>query len=216
MTGITTSIEELKFELKGHVHHFRYTGIVDGPQPEVRCSHLVLLIRLKGEEEYSVDFTGAQFGFHEYVVPLNQYLETRVNEIISKDVHGNARAELIAVARDGAEFLDLRSVTLALNFRYAFAMEQKLVELEGSTGQTLDRTLNLRDAQYRKKTRELLEIFRRSIINCRKELVAADIIRVSGGKDETFVGSQIRKLFDGVPRCLNSVDGVSCSKLRAK
>ena len=44
-------------------------------------SHLILRVSLKGGKDYAVDLSGAQFGFHEPILPWTEYETQRIQKI---------------------------------------------------------------------------------------------------------------------------------------
>ena len=49
-----------------------------GAEMDAECNHLNILVKLRSGESYALDFTGAQYGYYEPVVPWDLYEDTRV------------------------------------------------------------------------------------------------------------------------------------------
>lgn len=56
----------------------------DGSSIDLRkpiVSHLILRVSLKGGNDYAVDISGAQYGFHEPILPWTEYASQRIQRI---------------------------------------------------------------------------------------------------------------------------------------
>ena len=90
LSGLYKKVEEVLFDAKNpllEVYRPGATSIIHllgGPPIDLRkpiMSHLILRISFKSGKDYAVDISGAQFGFHEPVLPWAEYESQRVHKI---------------------------------------------------------------------------------------------------------------------------------------
>ena len=68
-----------------------YLYAPDGLQKPI-LHHWVLRVVLKGGKEYVVDFAGAQFGFHESIIPWDKFVSRRLQIVIETKPWGSVKA----------------------------------------------------------------------------------------------------------------------------
>lgn len=80
-----------------------------GAEMDAECNHIITRVTLKSGECYALDFTGAQYGYHEPVIPWDLYVDTRV-ECLTRTQHFGCKEGILLSDQDCAERSDLGDV----------------------------------------------------------------------------------------------------------
>ena len=171
---------------------------VAGSNLQTDVDHYVIHVSLKSGEVFVLDIAGAQYGFHDYVIPLADYLTSRVVRIKKREGSGSARAQLMTRIRRSADSPNPQSLVWALDCQYALAMENKLKEWEEIHDQKFDEMFGLPEHQYLAMREEFLIFLHSGLVDRREALVAEGTIRFSE-EGITYATDESWKLKEGIP-----------------
>ena len=103
-------------------------------------------------EQFAVDITGAQYGHYQECLPLQDFVTTRVEEIIQVGDYGAAEQLLAELAEKRGN-----PTKWAHSLNLSFAKELRLsIEIWNNKGETLDALLALPETQYQQKKKSFL------------------------------------------------------------
>ncbi|KAF2234180.1 hypothetical protein EV356DRAFT_515613 [Viridothelium virens] len=175
LRGIATTVDELDCKLENTRREVKYYSVED-KSAAADFVHQVFRVILKSGEQYIIDLTGHQFGFHETVLPVSDYLSSRVRKLVGKNPVGSAKLKQVRLVKYFKPETT-HELALPLDCHYALAMDRALLKWETVADQKLDRIIDLPEEQYLEKRTEFLEYLRVGLVNCREEMVERGLIR---------------------------------------
>lgn len=127
--------------------------------------HQLLRVTLLNGEKYAFDISGAQYGYHESVVPWQQYIDLQVKEIIGTDTFGMDRT--IAVSDELCGQPGYTGPLMSCNKEFMKVFDSTVRDWQ-KENITLNAMLKLPEDSFRQRRANLMEYIERILIDFRK------------------------------------------------
>lgn len=152
MEEVTVVPKNLKFEI------VVFQGVIN--EISVRkdgMHHTILRVTLLNNEQYAIDLTGAQYGYHQECLPWQTYITTRVEIIVEIQALGAAKQFLANNARDYVKNGSMAERLESIDF--FFARELELCIKSWTLGhESVGSLLAAPQDEYESKKKSLLEM----------------------------------------------------------
>ncbi|KAL8830991.1 MAG: hypothetical protein Q9191_001119 [Dirinaria sp. TL-2023a] len=144
----------------------KYLGIAPGVRKD-GWHHTILRVTLTNNEQFAVDLTGAQYGHYQECLPWQDYVTTRVEEIIQIGAYGAAKQMLAEVAEERGN-----PTKWAHSLNLSFSKELRLsLEIWNRHGENFDTLLASPEVQYQPKKKRMLGLVKGLMEYSREESV---------------------------------------------
>ena len=136
---------------------------------------VVLRVTLISHEQYAIDLSGAQYGYHQECTEWNDFFESRVEEVKSKNALGSAKECLAIAAAKWIPIYQARKLTTFFGKKLWHS-----VQLWTRKEISIDNMLALPDDEYEAKKESLLESVGRYMEHSKEESIDAGLFPPGG------------------------------------
>lgn len=144
-------------------HQLTWSNI-EKKKDENEYFHQLLRVTLSNGEKYAFDITGAQYGYHESVVPWHQYIDSQVKEIVGTDTFGMDRT--IAVSDELCGEPGYPGLIMSCNKEFMKVFDSTVRDWQ-KENTTLSAMLKLPEDTFRQRRASLTEYIERLLIDFR-------------------------------------------------
>ena len=184
--------------LHNHRREVVYSDVKDNVSPE-EFRHDVFFVVLKSGEQYIMDFTGHQYGFHRSVLPLSDFLSFRLQD--RRELGYTKLMKIVYLQQfvSSSNHTKTCLLTQFLDYHYGGAMDMAVFTWDSNPGRKeLSEILKLPEEVYQAERDEFLQHLRGSLVRCRNNLVERGLIKYKSC-GSTLATKNSWKLIDEMP-----------------